>query len=190
MTSMVPVQIVGIRLDPHAGMSAVLLGEPDEMTRVLPIMIGLTEAQSIARFLTGTVNSRPCTHDLATTLMAVAGSRLEEVVVTELRDGVFFAELFIEAGDGMTSLSARPSDGIALAVRVGAPIYVRSNVLDEAAVSIEHTPTAPLSDEEIEQVVSDFQAFLESTTAEDFEPEHWTKHAGQLDEDVGQVDDD
>ncbi len=76
-----------------------ILGEPDQMTRVLPIMIGLTEAQSIARFLTGTVNSRPCTHDLATTLMAAVGARLEAVVVTELSDGVFSAELFIEAAD-------------------------------------------------------------------------------------------
>lgn len=90
----------------------------------------------------------------------------------------------------MQSLSARPSDGIALAVRAGAPIYVRSNVLDEAAVSIQHAPAAPLSDEEIDHIVSDFQKFLESMTAEGFESESWTAHEGQPEEDAGGASDD
>lgn len=171
VTAMVPVQIVGIRLDPISETSAILLGELDHVTRVLPIMIGSTEAQAIAVSLAGAVPTRPGTHDLTTTLMAVAGSRIDEVVVTELRDGVFFAELFVEAADGMQAVSARPSDAIALAVRVDAPIFVRTSVLDEAAVLVEQASPAPLSEEEIDAVVSEFQAFLASTTPADFDPD-------------------
>ena len=165
---MVPVQIVGIRLDPLTETSAVLLGEADNLTRVLPIMIGSAEAQAIALSLAGAVPARPGTHDLTTALLAVTGSRIDEVVVTELRDGVFFAELFVEAADGMQSVSARPSDGIALAVRAGAPIYVCTSVLDEAAVRVEQASATALSDEEIDSVVSEFQEFLKSTTPSDF----------------------
>lgn len=169
MTSVVPVQIVGVRVDPVSGTSAVLLGEAEELTRVLPIMIGSTEAQAIAFALAGAVPSRPSTHDLATTLMALAGSRLDEVVVTELLDGVFFAELFVEVSNGMESVSARPSDGIALAVRAGAPIFVHSRVLDEAAVPVEPAAAGPLSDEEIDRAVHEFQKLLETTSPSDFE---------------------
>lgn len=190
MTSMVPVQILGIQLGSEAGTSAVLLGEPDEMTHVLPIVIGATEAQSIARSFTGAVGTPPCTHDLATTLMAAAGSRLEEVVITDFRDGTFSAELIVETVDGMRSLPARPSDGIALAVRVGAPIYVRSNVLNQAAVAIDHRPATPLSEAEIDRIVGDFQAFLDSTDTVDVDSEHWTPHEGEPDEDIGWGDED
>lgn len=171
MTSVVPVQIVGLRVDLVSGTSAVLLGESEQLTRVLPIMIGPTEAQAIAVALAGAVPSRPNTHDLATTLMALAGSRLDEVVVTELLDGIFHAELFVEVSDGMESVSARPSDGIALAVRVGAPIFVHTRVLDEAAVPVEPVSAGRLSDEEIDNAVHEFQKLLETTTPADFDPD-------------------
>jgi bifunctional DNase/RNase len=199
---MVLVQIVGIRLDPLTGTSAVLLGDADRPTRILPIMVGIAEAQSIAGSLLQSVPPRPGTHDLTTELMSIAGSRLEEVVVTELRDGIFYAELFVEAADGMKSVSARPSDGIALAVRVGAPIYVRAEVLDEAAVQVDHESSDPLTDEEIDEVVKEFQTFLESATPSDFSSDstadvpddsstdEWQPHERPPDEDIGWADDD
>lgn len=168
MTSMVPAQIVGVRLDPLLGTSAVILGQSGDLTRVLPIMIGASEAQAIAVSLNGEVVERPGTHDLAGTLMAAAGMRLEEVVVTELRDGVFFAELFVESTEGMLSVSARPSDAIALAVRSDAPIFVNAAVLQEAGVAIEHDASQPLSDHEIDSVVDEFQRLLETATPTDF----------------------
>lgn len=171
MTALTAVEIVGIRFDPIAGTSAVVLGESERPTRVLPIMIGAAEAQSIAMSLAGVVPPRPGTHDLTTSLLSLAGSTVEEVVVTELVDGVFFAELFVEVSEGMKSISARPSDAIALAVRVGAPIFVRSNVLDEAGVAIEPGSTTELSDDEIDHVVEEFHRFLESAKPSDFEAE-------------------
>ncbi len=170
MSARVEVEIVGIRLDPLAA-SAVLLADPDRRSRVLPIMIGPAEAHAIASSLAEVVPPRPGTHDLATTLLAVAGARLDEVVVTELRDGVFFAELAIEVSDEMRSVSARPSDGIALALRSGAPIFVHSSVLDEAGVEVEQEEPSSLSEAEIDQVVAEFQEFLDDADASDFEPE-------------------
>lgn len=171
MTALTAVEIVGIRFDPIAGTSAVVLGESKRPTRVLPIMIGAAEAQSIAMSLAGVVPPRPGTHDLTTTLLSLTGAVVEEVVVTELVDGVFFAELFVEVTDGMKSVSARPSDAIALAVRAGAPVFVRSSVLDEAGVAIEAESAAQLSDDEIDQVVDEFHRLLESAKPSDFEAE-------------------
>ena len=169
MTRMIQVQIVGLRFDPIGDTSVVVLGESERLTRVLPILIGPTEAQSIASALTGESPQRPGTHDLATALMAVSGSRVEELVVTELTDGVFLAELFVEGGDGLQSVSARPSDGIALAIRVVAPIFVCSSVWDEAGQTIEREQSLPLSDEEIDRVVKEFVEFLDSARPSDFD---------------------
>jgi bifunctional DNase/RNase len=186
MSSMVPVLIVGIRIDPLLGTSAVLLGEHGNLTRVLPIMIGAVEAQAIAVSLADDAPPRPGTHDLAVALIVAGGMRLDEVVVTELRDGVFFAEVFVESSAGMVSVSARPSDAIALAVRVGTPIFVNAAVLNDASVSIDHTSSDPLSDGEIDVIVDEFQRFLETATTSDFEvsPEgHEEKPAP--DDDIG-----
>jgi bifunctional DNase/RNase len=169
MTSMVPTKIVGMRFDPLLDTSAVLLGELGELTRVLPIMIGAAEAQAILLPMTDDVPLRPGTHDLTMTLMAVAGMRLEEVVVTELRDGVFFAELFVESPEGMVSVSARPSDAIALAVRAEAPIFVNAAVLEAAGVTIGHASSDGLSDDEIDEVVAEFHRALETASLSDFE---------------------
>jgi bifunctional DNase/RNase len=168
MTSMVPIQIVGMRFDQLHGTSAVVLGEFGDFTRVLPIMIGAPEAQAIALSLTGEEPVRPGTHDLTVTLMATAGLRLDEVVVTELRDGVFFAELFVESAEGMVSVSARPSDAIALAIRSKAPIFVSAAVLEEAGIAISHVSSDGLSDDEIDEVVEEFHRMLETASPSDF----------------------
>ena len=169
MTSMVAVQIVGLQLDAESRASVVLLGESDTPTRVLPILIGPAEAQSIALAATGLTPPRPGTHDLMVTLIDKLDSQLEEVAVTELLGGVFFAELFIETPTGLHRISSRPSDGIALAMRVGAPIVVASQVLDDAAVAVRHEPSEPFSDEEIDAIVADFQQALDAVEPSDFE---------------------
>ena len=191
MTAMVPVHIVGLRVDPITGVSAVVLGETGQLTRVLPIMIGVVEAQSIADSLNGVEPLRPNAHDLAASLLEAVGSRLDEVAVTELVDGVFFAELFVESALGMRSVSARPSDAISIAVRMGAPIFVRASVLDAAAVRLEQPPTAALTSDEIDEVVREFQEFLDTARPSDFvAPETETEVETEPDEDVGWIDDD
>lgn len=185
MTIMVPVQIVGLQIDPVTGVSVVVLGESERVTRVLPIIIGPVEAQSIADSLNEVEPVRPNAHDLAVSLLVAAGARLDEVAVTELVDGVFFAELFVESALGMKSVSARPSDAISIAVRVGAPIFVRASVLDEAAVSLEQPPTEALTGEEIDAVVREFQTFLGTARPSDFEDDD-----AEQDEDVSGGDDD
>jgi bifunctional DNase/RNase len=157
-----------MRLDPLLGTSAVVLGEFGDFTRVLPIMIGVPEAQAIALSLNGEVPVRPGTHDLTVTLMATAGLRLDEVVVTELRDGVFFAELFVESAEGMVSVSARPSDAIVLALRSKAPIFVSVAVLEEAGIVISRASTDCFSDVEIDDVVEEFHRILETASPSDF----------------------
>lgn len=169
MDAMVPVRIVGIHLEPVSGGSVVLLGELDEITRVLPIFIGPAEAQAILLALAGVTPPRPGTHDLTASLMAAAHLDLHEVAVTGLLDGTFLAELDVRAPDGTHQVSARPSDGIALALRVGAPIVVAPDVLDQAAVAVEHEPGQAFSDDEIEHVVEEFQRFLDAVGPADFD---------------------
>ena len=165
---MVPVQILGVHLDPHSDMSLVLLGEVGEVTRVLPIRIGPAEAQAIVIGMAGATPPRPGTHDLMVEMMRHAGVELVGVDVTELREGTFIAELLLETPNGSTRMSARPSDGIALAVRFGVRIAVDAVVLDEAAVTVEHEPDMPFAEAEIEAIVGEFQEFLATAEPSDF----------------------
>jgi bifunctional DNase/RNase len=168
MTSMRPMEIVGIHQDAESGAAAVLLGDSPQPERVLPIMIGPLEAQSIIAAAVGYEPPRPGTHDLMATLMNATALRLDEVVVTELRDGVFFAELFVESQSGMQRVSARPSDGIALAMRLGAQVMVSDAVLEEASVRVEHESSEPLSDQQIDEIVAEFSESLARAEPEDF----------------------
>ncbi len=165
---MVPVQIVGLHVDPASGVSVVLLGELGEVKRVLPIFIGPAEASAIAVGLSGVVPSRPLTHDLLLDVLRTSRSTLDAVEVTELRQGTFLADLVVSSADGEQRISARPSDGIALAVRCAARISVADQVLDDAAVPVDHNVGEPFADEEVEEIVADFQRFLASAEPADF----------------------
>lgn len=169
MTAMMSVQILGVHANVASGYATILLGPDDTAAQVLPIVIGLTEAQAIVSAIAGVEPPRPGTHDLLVTVMTTADARLEEVAVTELRDGTFFAELFVEMATGLKRISSRPSDGIALAVRVGAPIVVNKDVFELAAVEVERESPDSFSDEEVDEIVSEFQDFLSTAQASDFE---------------------
>ena len=97
--------------------------------RRLPIIIGAFEAQSIALEMEGIKPPRPLTHDLMKNILDILGSELAEILISELRDGTFYAKLCFDSQE----IDARPSDAIALAVRFGAPIFVADKVMDEAA---------------------------------------------------------
>ena len=104
-----------------------------EGDRRLPIIIGAYEAQAIVIELDGITPPRPMTHDLFKNLIDVMDLSLTEVNITELQDGTFYANLYFENGD--IEIDARPSDAIAIAIRMQVPIYVSSDILDEVGVS-------------------------------------------------------
>ena len=164
---MVPMEVVGVHEVLPSDTPVVLLRETDG-ERLLPIFIGLPEAKAIALALDGQEPPRPMTHDLMSTMLDAFSVSLEQVVVTDLRDRTFFAEVTLRGPAGIEVLSARPSDAIALAVRTGAPVFAAAGVLDEAGF------VAPPADGEAEgpaaeAQVEEFRAFLDSVTPEDFE---------------------
>jgi uncharacterized protein len=148
--------VVGVRVELPSNQPIVLLKE-SAGDRYLPIWIGAVEATAIAFAQQGIVPARPLTHDLLKDVLAAVGASLDAVIVTELRDGVYYADL--RFGDG-TSVSARPSDAIALAIRAGTVIYAEESVLDAAGITIP---------DEQESEVERFREFLDNISPEDFE---------------------
>jgi bifunctional DNase/RNase len=157
-------ELLGVRLELPANTPVVLLRE-QEGDRVLPIYIGAEEAKAIAVALEGMTPPRPMTHDLLRDVLGSIGADLTSVRVTELRDRTFYAELELRQGDRTVRVSSRPSDAIALAVRVDAPIYAAEAVLDEAAApQVEDE----VEEEQQEEIVDQFREFIDQVNPEDF----------------------
>lgn len=148
--------VVGVRVELPSQTPIVLLKETDG-ERYLPIWIGAVEATAIAFAQTGVVTARPMTHDLMRDLLESFQTPLEGVTITELRDGVYYAELHFPGG---VTVSARPSDAIALAMRTGSTIRGREAVLAEAGIAVP---------DEQEDEVERFREFLDTISPEDFE---------------------
>ncbi|MFZ0493468.1 MAG: bifunctional nuclease family protein [Acidimicrobiia bacterium] len=161
MTDHVPVELVGVRLQLPTNQPVVLLREATG-TRFLPIWVGAVEATAIAYAVEGLVPMRPLTHDLLKLVTESLGGTVVRVVVTELRDAVFYADLVLEQAGREVHISARPSDAIAIAVRTGSPIFAAPEVIDEAGVEIK--------DAEEESEIEKFREFLDEVTPEDFAP--------------------
>lgn len=151
--------MVGVRLELPANQPIVLLKEVGG-ERYLPIWIGAVEATAIAFAHQGFETPRPMTHDLFRDVVLALGRRLERVNITEYRDGVFFATLVF---DGGVEVSARPSDGIALALRLEVPVFSEEAVLAEAGIEVPEE--AASQDSEVER----FREFLDTVTPEDFD---------------------
>jgi bifunctional DNase/RNase len=147
--------VVGVRVELPTNQPIVLLKEVDG-DRYLPIWIGAVEATAIAYEQQGVKPARPLTHDLLRDVLSALKAPLRAVEIVEMRDNIFYAELVI--GEGVR-VSARPSDSIALALRVGAPIRCADQVLTEAAIVIP---------DEQEDEVEKFREFLEQVSPEDF----------------------
>jgi hypothetical protein len=150
--------VVGVRVELPSNQPIVLLKEAAG-DRYLPIWIGAVEATAIAFAQQGIVPARPLTHDLLKDVLQAVGADLNAVMITDLRDGVYYADL--RFGDG-TSVSARPSDAIALAIRAGTVIYAEDSVLEVAGITIP---------DEQETEVERFREFLDQISPEDFETE-------------------
>ena len=160
---MVEMELLGVKLELPSNTPVVMLREVEGRHRVLPIFIGLPEANAIAFALDGVVPPRPLTHDLFCNVLEELAVHLERVVVTDLSEGTFYAELHLQGPDGAKRISARPSDAVALAVRVGAPIFAEEPVLDEAATEVEEDEEEPP-----EEVVEQFREFIDKVNPEDF----------------------
>ncbi len=122
--------------DMHPGNFAIILEESEGIRR-LPIIIGAFEAQAIAVALENNSPGRPLTHDLFKNTLNALEASVEEIIITELRDGIFFANLLVNYNSKIWKVDSRTSDAIALAVRFGCPIYTFEAVLDEAGVVVE-----------------------------------------------------
>ena len=156
-------ELVGVRVEIPANTPMVLLREQDGRHRLVPIYIGSPEATSIHYALEGVVPPRPLTHDLFLNTLEALGSTLEKVVVTEVRDHTFFAELHLRTSTGPTVVSARPSDAIALAVRCGAPLFAADDLVDEVG---QEPPPDP--EDEAAEIIDEFHDFIENVTPDDF----------------------
>ena len=154
-----PVELVGVRIQLPSQTPIVLLKE-QEGVRHVPIWIGAVEATAIAYGQEGVEPTRPLTHDLFAGVLGDLDVEVERVVVTELADQVFYADLVVNQAGETKVISARPSDAIAIAVRTGSPLFVAPEVLDEAGIE--------LRDEDEEEEIEKFREFLEDLDPSDF----------------------
>ena len=143
----VEMRIRGLMLDPNTNMPIVVLKDVAS-DAVLPIWVGIPEANAIANEIEKSAAIRPTTHDLAKNLINYLNARLERIVITELRDDTFFAVLWLTQSGEMMTVDARPSDAIALALRADCPIYVAEPVLTIARLN-SGTPSDSASAEQL-----------------------------------------
>jgi uncharacterized protein len=127
----VEMMVKGLMVDPVANVPIVLLRDLDGQ-RVLPIWVGVFEANAIALQIENISTPRPMTHDLLRNVIADLRGSVERVVVTDLKENTFYAVIYVKAGEELIAVDSRPSDAIALALRAKCPIYVEEAVLDSA----------------------------------------------------------
>lgn len=142
MSAMSEVKVASLGLDKASNTPVVILQEMDG-ERVLPIWIGPGEASAIAMELAGMKFSRPLTHDLFTSMLQGLNTQLQRVLITKVVDNTYHAELILRRDGQVVSIDARPSDSIAIALRVKAPIYAHEDLLEQAAIEIQASEIDP-----------------------------------------------
>jgi bifunctional DNase/RNase len=165
------VELIGVRVEIPTNTPVVILREVGDHPRTMTIFIGGPEATAIAFALEGVETPRPLTHDLTLDLLALTGHEIHHVVVTELRDTTFFAEIHLGGAPLLSPedcvVSARPSDAIALAARADCPIFVQRELLDQVGFH-EELDTADGEERPSEEVVEEFRAFIDQVSPDDF----------------------
>lgn len=151
-------EVHGVNLDVMTNQPVVILKD-SEAKRFLPIWIGQFEATSILMELQGVKPTRPLTHDLLCSMCDLLHVKVKKVVINDIQDGTFFARIFLKNKTLELDLDARPSDAIALAVRVKAPIYAVDSVVDKASI---------ISEEGEEEEIERFKEFIEKVNPDDF----------------------
>ena len=164
---MIEMTVAGVRIEFPSNSPIVLLREA-EGERFLPIWIGQSEAQAIAIGQQGLATPRPMTHDLLKNILEEMSVQVTSITITELRDGVFHAVIGLQRNGSSYEISSRPSDAIALAVRLDCKIFANEDVLEEASILIPPDGEGE-PEEEKEKQVQEFREFLENVTPDDFE---------------------
>jgi bifunctional DNase/RNase len=155
----IEMELTGVRVELPTNQPIALLREKAG-ERYLPIWIGPSEAASIAMAMQGVVTPRPMTHDLMKAILDDLSVAVRQIQVTELRESTFYAVITLDRSGDTLEVSARPSDAMALAVRMSVPIFASEEVLEEAAILIPGE-----EDEEVEK----FREFLDNVTPDDFD---------------------
>lgn len=173
---MIEVKVQSLGLDRTSNTPVVILQEMDG-TRVLPIWIGPGEASAIAMELAGMKFSRPLTHDLFASMVRGLGGMLMRVLITKVIDNTYYAELIIQRGSEVISVDARPSDSIAIALRMEARIFTTEELLENTSIEIADGSTSPedfvtdasTSDENVGNLTPDeLREYLKRMNPEDF----------------------
>lgn len=167
---MQPLEVLGVKLEPPANVPVLLLREMAGEGRTLPIYIGNPEATAIALAQEGEVPPRPLTHDLLRNVLVELGAEVVQVVITELQEHTFYAELHLRLNGTAHVVSCRPSDAVALAVRAGTPLFAADDVLAVAGKPPEpDEDDDDVDDDSPEEILEEFRAFIEDVRPEDFE---------------------
>ncbi len=161
---MIDVDIVGVRVEMPASAPVLLLRERSGERRVLPIYIGRAEAAAIHVEMSGQKPARPLTHDLFGAFFENLDIEVTRIAIVALESGTFFAEIDLLQGEKSTRISLRPSDAVAIAVRMEVSIEVEDGVMDLAALPDE----LPDEQEPDDSVLEEFRRFIEDVSPEDF----------------------
>lgn len=175
VSSVIEMTIESIRMNLMNYQRVVILKEKDA-DRYLPIWIGHAEADAIAVRLQEVAVARPLTHDLLGSVIATLGARVESVIVNDLSNDTFYAKIILDVNGNSIEIDSRPSDALALAVRVKVPIFAEDTVLDKAGVIMDQEEPAltpgesrtRVNEEELERM-SAFRDFIESLDLDDFD---------------------
>ena len=158
---LIPMEVIGVRVEMPSNQPIILLKEIDG-SRFLPIWVGAVEATAIAFAQQGVEPPRPLTHDLMNNLVELLDATLTAVHMNEIKDGIFYATMLLrDSKGGQLTISARPSDAIALAVRSNSNILATQDLLDEIGIEI---PQGEGENQEVEK----FREFLDQINPEDF----------------------
>ncbi|MCH7922434.1 MAG: bifunctional nuclease family protein [Nitrospinae bacterium] len=157
---MLEMKVKGLALDPSTNMPIVILKDLEE-EQALPIWVGIFEANAIALEMESVPTPRPMTHDLIKNILEETEATVLRIVVNDLKDNTFYAEIILSLNGTEVAIDSRPSDAIALALRVDAPIYVAKKVLDEAR-------SIDLTDPELADDKEQWKEWLQDLRPEDF----------------------
>lgn len=167
VAKMLEVRLAAVRVDLQSNTPVILLQEKDG-ERSLPIFIGAPEATAIAFAIQGIAVPRPMTHDLMKDLVELLGATVSRVVVTEVREKTYFAEIHLDMGGQRLEVSSRPSDAVALAARTGSPLFVADELMEAAGVLVEVGEELDPAEGGSEELVGEFLEFLDNVRPEDF----------------------
>lgn len=156
---MVEMKVSGIVLDPQSKTPIVVLRDLEER-RALLIWIGTPEANAIMLVLERVRLIRPSSHDLMMNILSALRVTLQHILISDIQDNTFYAQLYVQTADGVIAIDARPSDAIALSLRAGAPIFVAEQVMMSSSI--------PISQERELAEQEEFRRFLENVKPSDF----------------------